>query len=172
MTYVLSGLGYVANKNAGIVGLGATGFVGRALVPTKLLDGDQLDTSDTTHSLAKLYNTTAQEIVKANGVSFSPAAIEGDGGWVEKTGGKLLTFADKATGKTVRRWVFSSNSVILLPAGGPRPPAGVLGPTPKKNVKEAGVNPLLAVAGAAALGFLLFSERKKRATSSTKRLTA
>jgi len=130
------------------------------LVPTRLRDGDQLRLdSDTSRSLAHLYPnigpiaSIAKIIVQGNGFAFNSQAIEGDGGFVEKTGGKKLSNG---------RWVFSSNSIIKLPAGGPRPavgpPAGGLEP----RVLEAGVNPALVLFGIAALGAVLFLSKKKK----------
>jgi hypothetical protein len=138
-------------------------------VATQLQDGDQLDNAPTiAHSLAKIYPATARQIVEGNGVAFTSPAIEGDGGWVRRTGGRKLSNG---------RWVFSSNSVIFLPAGGPRsavsgsssdtttgrePPSGFL-PSPGNDVQEAGgMSPIFVVLGLGCLGFVLYSEVKDR----------
>lgn len=75
-------------------------------VATRLQKNDKLDT------LASLYKLQARDIVEGNGVPWRSSAIEGDGGWIQKSGSKT---------KIGSRWVFDDSTVILLPSGGPRP---------------------------------------------------
>ena len=129
-------------------------------VPTKLLMGDELDstpghTVDPSHRLALLYNTSAQAIVEGNGILFDTNSINA---WVLQTGGVTLSDGQP---------VFSNNSVILLPPGGPRPSAdgsgGVVGPPAPSGVQEAGLSPFVVGAfGLVALVLLLGGKKKKK----------
>jgi len=89
-----------------------------ALVPTMLQDGDELLVDDRARSLADLYadrlpgrsrEEKARAIVQANGAKWSTASINA---WVLRTGGAMQPSGFAR---------FTDRSVILLPAGGPRP---------------------------------------------------
>ncbi len=122
-------------------------------VQTRLQDDDQLDVSDRSHSLVKLYGLTARQIVEGNGIAFTSPAIEGDGGWVENTGGKKLSNG---------RWVFSSGSVILLPPGGPRAAVGGGGGGGGGSQKpaKAGMGLMVGFLGLLALGAWAYKKAK------------
>jgi len=87
-----------------------------------LQDGDVLGGGDASHSLADLYRTTPREIARLNDVAWNKAAIDK---WVMATGGKRLPFVESAPYDEKARlgWaVFTSQSKIFLPPGGPRKP--------------------------------------------------
>lgn len=156
----------------GLGGLGALGAVAAGWIPTRLFDGDSLA------SLASAYKLTAEQIALGNDVAFSSSAISGEGGWVQRTGGKLLVDRNgnpvplKKDGKIKleRQYVFTSNSVIFLPPGGPRPPADgsgrepSIGPPGSSRVNTAGVGPLAVflLAGAAAWWWFEGRDKKKK----------
>lgn len=143
-------------------------------VPTRLVRGDMLST------LAPLYKhligdaDAVKAIVAGNGVSFTPEAIEGDKGWVERSGSKTRLTIKSA--KLGYRWVFDENSVILLPRGGPRqavtpgtpapgtPAPGTPGPLKPvlPEPKEAGMGGLAILFGAAAIALLVLVPKKKK----------
>lgn len=143
---------------------------------TRLQNGDMLST------LAPLYGLQAKEIVLGNGVSWNSAAIEGDAGWVRQRGSRT---------KLGARWVFDSNTTILLPRGGPRSEVGAGTPTPtptptpslpvgppltdtlpKGDVKEAGIPPIALAIGAAGLAFLVLGGMKKKKRKKSKSVKA
>lgn len=95
------------------------------LVPTRLRAGDELGSFQghvvpRDRNLSELYRVSPERIVtEFNRVPFTAEAIEGDGGWIQRSGSKT---------KIGKRWVFDANTVILLPEGGPRPPAISINP--------------------------------------------
>ncbi len=125
-------------------------------LPSKLLMGDELDSQpghavDPSHRLALLYNTSAQAIVEGNGILFDTPSINA---WVLASGGVTLNDGQP---------VFSNNSVILLPPGGPRLPVGVGPNTPIiVPVHEAGLNPIAVVGFGLLALVLLFPKKKKK----------
>jgi len=92
-------------------------------VPTRLTNSDA-----SLSILAKLYGVSPESIVANNATDWKSAAINK---WVVDTGGKTMSSGETA---------FTENSVILLPAGGPRPlAAGVprkIGPVPARGTPE------------------------------------
>lgn len=136
MTYVIGGLGAAP----------------MGWVATRLKDGDELSVpSRPANSLDKLYGLSWDAIVKGNGIAVAKKQIEA---WVLATGGR-----QQPNGVPV----FSSNSVIFLPAGGPRVPVeSAPGVAKEPTVSEAGVSPVLAVVGLGLLGVLLFADRKAK----------
>lgn len=98
--------------------------------PTHLKDGDTLA------SLSARHGVSPRQIVMVNGVPWNSQAIEGPGGWVQRTGGKLLS-----TG----RYVFSSRSVILLPPP-VAPSPTVSSSSPKPKPKRLSVTLIIAAA--------------------------
>ena len=74
----------------------------------------RLQKNDTLDLLVSFYKPLqARDIVEGNGVPWRSSSIEGDGGWIQKSGSKT---------KIGSRWVFDANTVIFLPPGGPRAP--------------------------------------------------
>jgi hypothetical protein len=108
-------------------------------VLSQLQDGDELGGTDAAHSLARLYSLTPQAIVRMNDVAFTSAGIDA---WVMATGGKRLPFVASEPFDVGRRLgfaVFTKNSRILLPPGGPRRPAVATIALPSARKSRAGL---------------------------------
>ena len=116
-------------------------------VPTRLRLNDRLGGGPDDHDLSKLFHVTPREIAAQNGTTFTTAAVNE---WVVRTGGELMP-----TGVTR----FTDDSVILLPANGPRQMVNVVPDSPINKWWIGGVSLVLLIGG----GFLVYHFTRKKA---------